>query len=229
MLLSSNQAEQFKNNGFTVVPQLIDQATVEESRHYYNQILEKEIDLKSDRMLGGIIRQVMIPSKFLAYFRDNPALNAGKEIACQIFDTSEVTFYFDMLISKAPGATEETPWHQDYAYSQMPYAQAGAKIQNRSLHFWVALDDVDVSNGCMHFIPGKHLSPLLPHYVASGDPNNDARLLATDQVETDLAVACPINAGGCTIHFSGTPHYTSGNTSPDRHRRAYIFTFLRQD
>jgi hypothetical protein len=58
-----------------------------------------------------------------------------------------------------------------------------------------------------------------------GDPNDDARLLATAKVDATKAVACRLKAGGCTIHFPGTPHYTGGNSTPDKSRRAYIFSF----
>ena len=97
--------------------------------------------------------------------------------------------------------------------------------------FWLALDDVDTDNGCMHFIPGKHLEPLLPHHVASGAPDDPSRLLAIDDPRSMLdlssAIACPLTAGGATMHSAGTPHYTSGNRTTDRPRRAYIFNFSR--
>ena len=67
------------------------------------------------------------------------------------------------------------------------------------------------------------------HYVAAGDPDYSQRLLAIRDAEAALdlatAVACPLKAGGATVHNYGTPHYTSGNRTTDRRRRAYIFNF----
>jgi hypothetical protein len=40
----------------------------------------------------------------------------------------------------------------------------------------------------------------------------------------EYAVACPVPAGGCTMHASYTLHYAGPNTSP-RPRRAYILIF----
>jgi ectoine hydroxylase-related dioxygenase (phytanoyl-CoA dioxygenase family) len=225
MLLSVKEVGEFKANGFIAISEFIDSDTVSQLRDYYDRILRREIELPGDRMLGDVIRQVMIPSRSLDYFRANPALQSGKEIAAQVLGSDNVGFYFDMLISKQPGDHKETPWHQDFAYFLTPFTPAGTPIPNRVLQFWVALDEVDENNGCMQFIPAAHNEPLLGHYVSSGDPNADSRLLATDQVDASKAVACRLKAGGCTIHFPGTPHYTGGNTTADRPRRAYIFSY----
>jgi ectoine hydroxylase-related dioxygenase (phytanoyl-CoA dioxygenase family) len=135
-----------------------------------------------------------------------------------------------MLIYKEPGQTAATPWHQDYSYAQMPFTPAGAAIPaDEYVQFWLALDDVDEENGCMHFIPGAHRQPLLPHVVAGGDPDYSQRLLAIENPGMMLplgrAVACPLKAGGATVHNYGTPHFTPGNLTADRPRRAYIFNF----
>jgi ectoine hydroxylase-related dioxygenase (phytanoyl-CoA dioxygenase family) len=135
-----------------------------------------------------------------------------------------------MLIYKEPGQVAETPWHQDFSYTLMPYAAAGSAIPaDEVVQFWLALDDVDEENGCMHFIPGEHRRPMHEHYVAAGEPDYSQRLLAIRDADAALdlgkAVACPLKAGGATVHNYGTPHYTSGNRSRDRPRRAYIFNF----
>jgi len=57
------------------------------------------------------------------------------------------------------------------------------------------------------------------------------RLQAITEPERELplreAVACPLDAGGATVHSDGTSHFTDGNLSADRRRRAYIFSFRR--
>ena len=70
---------------------------------------------------------------------------------------------------------------------------------------------------------------MLEHHVASGEPDYSQRLLAIrdakDVLDLSTAVACPLKAGGATVHNYGTPHYTSGNRTTGRRRRAYIFNF----
>ena len=228
MQLTAEQVQSFRDDGFLRIEAMLDLETVETLRDYYDNVLRGDIAIDGDRLLGGLIRQVMVPSQQIDYFRENPALSAGREIAQQLLETIDVHFFFDMLISKEPDQLSETPWHNDYSYSGVPTAPAGHLSRLTTLQFWVALDDVDEENGCMQFIPGSHKLPSPEHYVASGEPDAHNRLLAARDVDTSRAVACPLPAGGCTVHSSATLHSTGGNRSPTRHRRAYIFN-LRKD
>jgi ectoine hydroxylase-related dioxygenase (phytanoyl-CoA dioxygenase family) len=139
---------------------------------------------------------------------------------------------YEMLIYKPPGHPHATPWHQDAAYAHSPHAPAGTPITLESIQFWVALDDADEENGCMHFVPGHHTRPLLAHRVASGAASEDHRLLVLvdpdAQLDLSRVVACPLPAGGATLHSYGTPHYTPPNRSADRPRRAYIFNVVTE-
>ena len=178
-------------------------------------------------MLGGVTRQVMIPSREHPVFDRNDAVRTGIRIGRELLGTHDVHRSFDMLIYKPPAHPHATPWHQDMSYAQHPFAPAGSTITLESIQFWVALDDVDEGNGCMHFVPGFHRKPLLPHRIASGDPADDGRLLEIVDPDRELAgaavTAAPLPAGGATVHSYGTPHYTPPNRSEDRPRRAYIF------
>jgi hypothetical protein len=223
--------ERFKRDGFLAIPRLADAETVRAIGAVYDDMLSGAIDVTpTDNPLGRITRQIMVPSVYHPIFRDNPALNAAREIAVALLGVPEPKPIFDMLIYKEPGQVAETPWHQDFSYSEMPHAPAGSLIPaDEVVQFWLALDDVDEENGCMNFIPGEHRSPMREHYVASGEPDYSQRLLAIRDAAAVLdlgkAVACPLKAGGATVHNYGTPHYTSGNHTTDRPRRAYIFNF----
>jgi len=220
--VTSTQLEDIESHGFTTWDAFIDTPTVENLRTYYDRILRKEIVIPGDRMLGSKIRQVMAPHSAIDYFRDNPAVERAKAVARKVFNQDDVWLYFDMLISKEPGNLNETPWHQDYSYSQMPFAPEGTLIDNHSLNFWIGLDDIKEENGCMRFIPGVHEQPLLPHYIASGNPDDSGRLTATDAVDHDQSIPACFAAGGASVHFEGTPHYAGGNHTADLQRRAYI-------
>ncbi|MHB8510088.1 MAG: phytanoyl-CoA dioxygenase family protein [Candidatus Dormibacteria bacterium] len=222
--LEAGSVRQFLEDGYISIDSLIDGATVAELRGLYDAFLSDRLAAGDDRMLGGLTRQVMHPSSWHPRFRDNPAIHAAAEVTRQLLGAVEPRVVFDMLLWKQPGNHNTTPWHQDYAYAEMPFTPAGAPIPNATLNFWIPLDDVDVENGCMQFIPGLHLNPLLPHYVHSGDPADESRLLATDDYDESRAIACPLRAGGCTVHSVGALHFTGGNHSADRGRRAYIFT-----
>lgn len=223
--------EGFARDGFLAFDRLAGPRTVTALRDVYDALLSHEIDCTAtDNKLGRITRQIMSPSSYHPIFCDNEAFDRGREIAAALLGVDEPEPVFDMLIYKEPGQLATTPWHQDYAYSEMPFRPAGAAIPaDEIVQFWTALDDADVENGCMHFVPGAHRRPLLPHYVAGGEDDYSQRLLAIRQPEIELdlatAVACPVPAGGATVHNYGTPHFTPGNRTADRPRRAYIFNF----
>jgi len=225
--LSAEHAEAWERDGFLVWDSFVDVEVLAELRRAYDEVIERQVAAAGDRMLGGVTRQVMIPSSAHPTFDRNVVVRDAIHIGRQLFGTDEVHRSFDMLIYKPPGHPHETPWHQDMAYSGRPTAAAGTPIALESIQVWVALDDVDEENGCMHFVPGRHRDPLLEHRVASGDPESDGRLLEVVDPARDLdlatVVAAPLRAGGCTMHTQGTPHQTPPNRSADRPRRAYIF------
>jgi ectoine hydroxylase-related dioxygenase (phytanoyl-CoA dioxygenase family) len=226
MRLTAEQEQQYEADGFLRIERLIDDETVAALCEAYDEVVSEGRD--GARMLGGITRQLMMASQLHPLFKSNPALDAARELVTPLLH--DPTYLFDMLIYKPPGHPHETPWHQDMSYTGYPVAEPGISIPLFSIQFWVALDDADEENGCMHFVPGIHTKPLLPHVVASGSPDSDARLLALADAERDLpldqAVPCPLKAGGATMHSYGTPHYTPPNRSASRPRRAYIFNFI---
>ena len=70
--------------------------------------------------------------------------------------------------------------------------------------------DVDVANGCMHFIDGGHKLGVLPHR----QPDHvQSDLLRCDPADDETVVACPIKLGSVTFHHGKTPHMTPANTT----------------
>lgn len=224
-MLDGLQRDRWTADGFLVLDRLVDDAGVAELRGAYDDILGREVAADGDRMLGGRTRQVMMPSRSHPVFADNAGYRAGLAIARELLG-ADARRAFDMLIYKPPRHPHETPWHQDVAYDAVPTYPAGRPVPQRTIQFWVPLDDVDTENGCMHFIPGYHAGPSLKHRVVSGRPTDPDRLLAladpARQVDLGRVVAAPLPPGGATLHAPGTPHCTSANRSPDRPRRAYI-------
>ena len=84
------------------------------------------------------------------------------------------------------------------------------------------LQPVEVSNGCLEFIPASHKGALLPHHRL----NNDVRIhgLEAEGVQESHLVACPLLAGGATIHHSRTLHHAGPNLT-NGPRRAYALGF----
>ena len=228
-VLDEETVSGFHANGFARLPRLVDERALEDIREAYDKLLSGELDTTGSRddYLGDLTRQLVGPEHCHALFRDNPALDAGRAIASQLFAWQPV-FLYSQLLYKPPGHPHETPWHQDAAYTHMPVARAGTPMPPVTAQFWMALDDADEHNGCMHFHPTTTENGLLPHYVVSGAEDNPARLLglikAEQHIDPEKVTARPLAAGCATVHLGSTLHYTPANHST-RPRRAYIFKF----
>ncbi len=108
-----------------------------------------------------------------------------------------------------------TPWHQDEAYWN-------PSMQYNSFSLWIPLQPATLENGCMQFVPRSHEMEVLPHHSINHDPRVHG--LEVDEADTNAAIACPLPAGGATLHNNRTLHYTGPNRS-DIPRRAYILGF----
>ena len=114
----------------------------------------------------------------------------------------ETEFWYDQFLAKPGGTSVPTQWHQDEAYW-------GRNLDDKGITCWMPFHDVDVSNGCMHFIDGGHKDGVLPH---ARPEHIQSDLLVCEPDET-RAVACPIQLGSVTFHHSKTPHMTTANTT----------------
>lgn len=117
----------------------------------------------------------------------------------------------EMSLVKPPFGGVEKPWHQDNAYFSVSPLSAIMGV-------WIALDDAEVENGCMHVIPGGHKDGALKHHHGA-DCEIDPALLAVER-----AIPVPVPAGGAMFFYGMLPHETPPNASPMR-RRALQFHY----
>jgi ectoine hydroxylase-related dioxygenase (phytanoyl-CoA dioxygenase family) len=68
-------------------------------------------------------------------------------IAAQMMGSASSDFFYDQLFVKEPGTAHPTPWHQDQLY----WPVKGWQITS----VWIALDDIDRSNGAVEFVAGS--------------------------------------------------------------------------
>jgi phytanoyl-CoA hydroxylase len=111
-------------------------------------------------------------------------------------------FWYDQFLAKPPGNETPTYWHQDEGYW-------GRNLDERGITCWMPFHDVDVANGCMHFIDGGHRIGILEHKQPE---HVQSDLLYCEPDET-RSIACPIELGSVTFHHGKTPHMTTANSS----------------
>ena len=182
---------------------------------------ELALDLGDKKTHGGkqSIPQINMATQLEPRLRDTQYFRNAWAVARQVLG-DDAHLGFDHAIYKPPHNGKETPWHQDLAYPAR--RSPDVNIIRFGMNFWMPLQDASVESGCMQFIPYSNLGNLLPHHSVGHDP--EVHTLETDNVDMSKAVACPVPAGGCTIHQPKTLHYTGPNQT-NEWRRVWILNF----
>ncbi|MEC7200442.1 MAG: phytanoyl-CoA dioxygenase family protein [Verrucomicrobiota bacterium] len=121
--------------------------------------------------------------------------------------------------NKVPGMNQPTPPHQDgyYFMLQPPVA----------LTMWLALDEVDVTNGCLCYVPGSHRQGLRMH-APTRTLGFSQGVMDYGDADKASEIACPAQAGDLLVHHALTIHRAAKNSHPTRQRRALGFIFYGQ-
>jgi phytanoyl-CoA hydroxylase len=115
--------------------------------------------------------------------------------------------------NKLPYDESATPAHQDgFYWCRKPNVASG---------IWIAIDEVEIANGCLWYARGSHQDGIKPH-GASGVLGFSQGLLDYDTSKAD-GVPIELHPGDAVAHSSATIHW-SGVNSTNRTRRG-IATF----
>jgi len=123
--------------------------------------------------------------------------------------------------NKPPKVGQPTPPHQDGYYFMLHPPLA--------VTMWMALDEVDESNGCVRYVPGSHKQPMREH--AKTGTLGFSQGITDYGTDEDKRRETPIPAspGDLLVHHAMTIHRADGNTHPTRTRRALGFIYYRHD
>ena len=121
-----------------------------------------------------------------------------------------------------PPHYKETSAHQDNAYFES---------DSEVYTFWIPLQDVDVLNSCMFYVPGSHLKGLLEHKPIGTNvrvrTGTKGVSLYSDVYKNSDYVSVPMKVGQILAHDKNCMHFSSPNLS-DEYRLAItaIIKFL---
>jgi ectoine hydroxylase-related dioxygenase (phytanoyl-CoA dioxygenase family) len=156
----------------------------------------------------------------LGHWRISPAFHdvlwnpAFLMAAHQLLEEKPVRFWHDQLFCKPAKHGGVVAWHQDYSYWTRTVAM-------QHLTCWTALDDANLSNGCLHYIPGSHRWGLLDAPALAGDMDGLMESLTPAQREQFQPVPIALEPGYATFHHPLMVHGSYENKSP-RSRRAFV-------
>ncbi|MGH3499543.1 MAG: phytanoyl-CoA dioxygenase family protein [Nocardioidaceae bacterium] len=217
-MLTQDQVARFREDGFVKGGRVLDDEQVEELRAELQRVID---DRGDDRVpqpvslsnLGGneahpvwqIVNIWQASKPFNALIHHS---QIGEELA-QLTGAGELRVWHDQIQYKPAEQGGVNHWHQDAPLWPIvrPMEQVTA---------WVALDDVDESNGCMSMVPGSHRWGDQIPYLRGIEGFDLPSTFDGHPVE---AVSRPVAKGEVHFHHALTWHGSHQNTSA-RPRRA---------
>jgi hypothetical protein len=227
--LTSEQIRNFHNSGFLAVREpVLDAAELRHLRALYDHMFAEragradgnQFDLAGpdEDDAPARLSQILHPQRYYPALQ-GPYVDTIHRMCRQLLgDEANTEIFHAILMPAAIGAS--TPWHQDEAYWK-------PDRQYRSVSVWIALQEVTEDNGCLWFNDGSHEWEVLEHRSIGGD----TRTHGLEIVDTSVirnAIACPLPAGGFTIHRNRTAHFAGPNRTGAA-RRALVLSSTLPD
>lgn len=223
-VLKPHQIEQFRDQGFLSVPQISTPQEVEWMRGLYGRLFEQRVGWDKGDLFDfagtdnlsddAVSPQLLSPSDYEPALEDTVFRRNAHAMARQLLGPSAELVYEHAMLKPARTGSR-TPWHQDEAFFP--------KFTNyRSVTFWMPLQAVNSTNGCLDFIPGSHQGSLLPHHRINDDPRIHG--LEAEGVDAGQRAPCHLAAGDASIHHQRMLHHAGPNLS-DGPRCAYALGF----
>ena len=140
-VLRLDEVERFNSEGFLSPNSLFSAGEAKEWQVYFDDLLEKVIEGGGD--------SYSISSAHLSYGRVHDLLT-HPYIVSRVSDLlgEDVVGFGSHYFCKMPDDGKAVAWHQD--------ASCWPLSPSKTVTVWLAVDDADAGNGCMHVIPGTH-------------------------------------------------------------------------
>lgn len=211
--LSPGQIEQFNREGYLKPFRIFDAHEANELRAYFNALLANVLasggssySISTAHAKYGRVYDVLTHPRIVALVKDLLGAN--------------VIAWGSHFFCKMPRDGKTVSWHQDASYWPLTPA--------RAVTVWLAIDDADVGNACMKFIPGSHHYGHLTYRMSEDSESN----ILDQTVENAEGIGQPVydelKAGECSIHSDLLLHGSEANTS-DRRRCGLTLRFCAAD
>ena len=227
-MLTQQQVEQFRENGFLKGGKVLADDQVEELREEVARVIRDKDNAAVPQpvLLRNISREpaaqtwqiVNIWRASKAFERLISSSAVVNEVA-QLMAARELRIFHDQIQYKPASTGAAVPWHQDSIYWTF------LTPKDVMVTAWVALDDVDEDNGCMRMVPRSHrwgnqqkyLHSIKDFYQMPGE-------FEGKPVEVTRA---PVAKGHVHYHHALTWH-GSGQNRSGRPRRAIALHYITE-
>jgi ectoine hydroxylase-related dioxygenase (phytanoyl-CoA dioxygenase family) len=143
-------------------------------------------------------------------------------LIAQLTGAKELRVWHDQIQYKPAGEGGVNMWHQDSPYWGI------LTPKHQQVTAWIALDDVDVENGCMKMVPGSHhWGPHAIEYLHTLKEFDDMEQVREWEGHSVRVLPCPVKKGEVHFHHSLTWHGSGPNRS-GRPRRAVAIHYATE-
>lgn len=199
--LTLQQVEQFNRDGYVKGIRVYSPAEIAEIRRYFDELLEQVL------AAGGT--SYSISTAHMKHGRVYDILTDPRIVAC-VGDLlgEDVVAWGSHFFCKMPGDGKVVHWHQDASYWPLSPSHA--------VTVWLAIDDADVGNGCMRYIPGSQRFGHLTYNLTEDEPGAVLNQRVEDAEQFGEPVYVELPAGQASIHSDLLLHASDPNTSSRR-------------
>lgn len=227
--LSDEQVAHFHEFGFLSGIRLLDDSQVDKLRNDLDEVMDPghpahhlfyEFHSNESSDSNSVLFHSLGHWRITEGFHDvlwNPAFVMA---AHQLLENKSVRFWHDQLFYKPARHGGVVAWHQDYSYWTRTIAM-------QHLTCWTALDDANMENGCLQYIPKSHKWGLLNSPELAGNMNGIMEYLTNDQKEQFKPIPIELKKGYATFHHPLMVHGSYENKS-DRGRRAFVLNVFAE-
>lgn len=214
-VLDEEVVAQFVEQGFVTGIRLLDEAQVDALRLELDQMMDPgcsgseyfyEYHSNESKDPESVLFHALGAWRVRPAFHDLLWSPAFLMAAYQLLGTG-VRMFHDQVFAKPSREGGVVAWHQDYSYWTWTQPMA-------HLSAWIALDDADEENGCLHYVPGSHRWGLVEKAELAGDMDSVLEQLDPGQVR-DFGNRKPavMSRGEASFHHPLTMHGSYGNRS----------------
>ena len=211
--LTREQIAAFNRDGFLKGIHIFNQDEIAKHRRHFDDLLDRVVAAGGD--------SYSISTAHLKYPQVYDLL-AHPRIVAVVKDLlgENVIGWGSHYFCKMPRDGKRVTWHQDASYWPL--------TPSKTVTVWLAIDDADVENACMRFIPGSHLYGHLTWRLSEADEGNVLNQSVADVERFGAPVDDVLRAGEISIHSDLTLHGSESNDS-DRRRCGLTLRYCAAD
>lgn len=201
-VLSREQIESFNDVGFISGIRIFDEADIGAHRSYFDNLLKQvtaaggdSYSISTAHLKYGAVYDLLKHPRIVAVVKDLLGENVigwGSHYFC-----------------KMPGDGKRVSWHQDASYWPL--------TPSKTVTVWLAIDDANVENACVRFLPGSHRYGHLTWHLSETDESNVLNQTVKEIDRFGAPFENVLKAGEISLHSDLLLHGSEANES--NHRR----------